>query len=732
MSNQSATQTYDRIEKLINSSRFNESFLLLKNQLQKFSNSGKHIERLRGLEDTYRYMLDYISEGHSDPSKDELVMQLKDSLHYANDILLREERMVDSSDQYSSLRRIFKLRQTDFHGLLQRFIETYKADQSHDSQGSNIISAAQSELLDEMFNYVWTMFGENVSEYEAIANVLDNDELPEYLKAILISALILGNISYFEPEAFEILLNQYENSQSTIVRARSITGVILLSMLHSQRLAGNISLRSRLLLSKEDEELKRITQEIMVNLLKTYDTKRIDNKMRNEVIPGLMKIKPEIIDKMKNLASDAENFLSDENPRWEELIENSEIGDKLKEINDMQLEGADVMVTAFSTLKAFPFFNKISNWFLPFTPGYFEFEGLPISKDEETASRLTTVMCDSDLHSFLLSLGTMPSDKREMMFKNMESQMKEAKEAMSSAIGETPQQVLSKQIRHTLQDLYRFFKFYKKKNEFKDPFGSPFLVDHIRPLLSVLDISNDNLKVMAEFYFKNKYYPESVGFFEFIDNEEPGDVNNWEKIGYSYDRMQIYDKASEWYLKAELINPGNLWLEKKLAISLKNSGKKKEALEYYNKALTQEPENYHLIMSAAQCYLDAGDPEKALKHLYHAQYLKPDKIDVQRAIAWAELLSKNFDKANSLYEKLLSNPKADKTDFLNAAHAALAGGDFKKALNLYRDFVNRSENRNITALVIALRDDSEAIKQLGIKTSDLRLIVDKIRYDQMG
>ena len=235
--------------------------------------------------------------------------------------------------------------------------------------------------------------------------------------------------------------------------------------------------------------------------------------------------------------------------------------------------------------------------------------------------------------------------------------------------------------------------------------------------------------MIAEFYFKNKYYDEASGFFELIDRFEPGDFNVWEKLGFSHDRMQRYAEAVEWYRKAEIINPANSWLIKKIAVALKNAGNPGEALIYYEKSLAEEPENYHLLMSVGQCLLSLDRPGDALRHFYHAQYLKPDKTDTLRAVAWSELLAGNHEKAKEQYSKLLKATDVVSSDFLNAAHCALASGDLKNAGKMYAEFVNRTEKRDITALLIALRDDAETLKKLGIKTADLRLIVDKIRYD---
>lgn len=722
-------QSYNKISKLINSSRFNEAFLLLKNKMKNFAELKKELDKLNDTERNYRYMLNYLAEGNNDPSQKEMIEQIKNFLTITNDMVAREERLIDSPDLYSSTRRLERLRNITLENRIHEFFSAFQEDNPDTNSESLKISSSQAQALSQLFNFVWTIGYLNADQQEALNLFFADNSTPLYAKESIISALILAGLEYMDPAALDILLNLYESSSDISIKAKSLAGLLLISLINPQNVSSNLNVRSQLMLIANDEDWNKNLNESLFSIIKTYDTKRIDNKMRNEVIPGLMKLNPEILDKMRNLASESENFLSDENPQWQELIEESEIGDKLREISDMQMEGADVLVTAFSNLKSFPFFNTLSNWFLPFIPGNYQFENLHIQNDRETISRLTTVMCDSDLHSFLLSLQSMPQEKRDIMLRNMEHQMKEAKEALESPIGETENQLLSKKLRHFLQDLYRFFKFYHKRNEFKDPFEVPFTADNIKPLISVMGIDLTTINVLAEFYFKNKYFHEASQLFRLIDEKDSQNYNLWEKIGYCEENLKNFPQAVEWYRKAELMNPDSPWLDKRLAISLKNSGYPKDAVEYYEKSLERQPDNYHLIMSAAQCYLDTGEIEKALQKFYHAQYLAPEKLDTERAIAWTELLAGNYEKSAAKYEKILSQSLALPSDFLNAAHCALASGDFKKALSLYKDFVEKDPQKDITQLVIALRDDAEIIKRLKIKTSDLRLIVDKIRYD---
>ena len=90
----------------------------------------------------------------------------------------------------------------------------------------------------------------------------------------------------------------------------------------------------------------------------------------------MMKISPSIYKKMKQdeLMNDMNSL--DKNPEWQEILEQSGIADKLKELNDLQLEGADVFMSTFSGLKSFPFFKEAANWFRPFNTEYTAFSNI--------------------------------------------------------------------------------------------------------------------------------------------------------------------------------------------------------------------------------------------------------------------------------------------------------------------------------------------------------------------
>ncbi|MDE8697704.1 hypothetical protein PZH42_26930, partial [Bacteroides cellulosilyticus] len=57
---------------------------------------------------------------------------------------------------------------------------------------------------------------------------------------------------------------------------------------------------------------------------------------------------------------------NDRNPDWDQAFEQTGLGDKIREMNDLQLEGADVYMSTFAQLKGYPFFREPLNWFYPF------------------------------------------------------------------------------------------------------------------------------------------------------------------------------------------------------------------------------------------------------------------------------------------------------------------------------------------------------------------------------
>lgn len=90
--------------------------------------------------------------------------------------------------------------------------------------------------------------------------------------------------------------------------------------------------------------------------------------MNEELLPEMMKLGPSLYKKIRQ--EDLMNDINalEENPEWQEMLDKSGITDKLKELTDLQMEGADVFMSTFSHLKSFPFSSRFKIGFCRLIP----------------------------------------------------------------------------------------------------------------------------------------------------------------------------------------------------------------------------------------------------------------------------------------------------------------------------------------------------------------------------
>ena len=170
---------------------------------------------------------------------------------------------------------------------------------------------------------------------------------------------------------------------------------------------------------------------------------------------------------MKNMRfgfeeSDEEN--NDMNPDWEDAFEKSGLGDKLREMNELQLEGADVYMSTFAALKNYPFFREVHNWFYPFSKQQSNVLKAMKQAGNQGGSLLDLILqsgffSNSDKYSLFFTIHQLPQSQQDMMLSQLnEQQVAELAEKSNvetmKKFNERPGTVSNQY----LHDLYRFFK----------------------------------------------------------------------------------------------------------------------------------------------------------------------------------------------------------------------------------------------------------------------------------
>lgn len=729
MASDNAVKLYNKITDLLRNRKLYESFSLLSSEIALQSNP-ELLDLLKKQEDTYKYMLHYLVEGYADKGRDRMLSEIISTLFFINDSILRNKTIIDSPDVYSSTLRLERVRKVSLKSRMSDYRKAESMALLAKEAGGNIQMRkdADDKLLD-LFSYIWTMFGASSDDYNAISKAVIDSDMTFQFKSQVISALMLGCIKFFDRKAVNCLLDIYDSDLDPRLSARVLVALVFIIEAHPQRVENDPALYARLSLWEDSIIIYRQLREVVMSIIRSHDTERISNKMQNEVLPELMKLRPEILNKLKNVSGGSDLEMLDINPEWEDLMNKNGLGDKLKELTEMQMEGGDVMMMAFSNLKSFPFFNTVANWFLPFSSEHHEiaahtFESAGMFND---ILDMESMMCDSDKFSFAFSLNHMPESQRTMMTEKMGEQMAQFKEAMADKKLKSSVPEFDAEVTRYVRDIYRFFKLFRKKSDFSDPFAKPLdfgSLPIIRDILSDPEILN----LVGEFYFKRGYYSEALPLLKKLSEDNREDTLLWEKIGYCHNALGDFGEALKWYKRAELVHPDSKWLLKKMALCSRMLNRFEEASEYYSKALESDPDNYHLLMSSGHCMLESGNTIGALANYYHADYVKPDKSSTWRAIAWGELLNGNSQKSLEYYSKILERDDSSATDHLNSGHAYYILGNLKEAAECYKRCARHSDY-GISGLEKALSDDTATLEKLGGDAAELNMILEKVKYD---
>ena len=675
------------------------------------------------IEETYKYMIQYMLAGARDDSRDNLLADISENILSLCDMAVRAVKRIDDNGYYYSTLRFNEYKKEHISEILKEYGNTVSEMSLAEAVDNDVTELRKNKeaLLERMFNSLFTSLGKD-NEYRDVVNYITSGYADNNITSLALSAMTLSLLCFYDKSKMTALLDIYESADNESIAARALVGIMFSLSYNKDRIESDPKLKARLYMWNDSIETFRRLRETIRVIIATRDTERITAKMKDEVIPELMKLRPDIMKTLnESNTTDIEAAMLENNPEWEEILEKSGLNKKMKELSDLQSEGADLMMVTFSNLKQFPFFDSASNWFLPF-----DANNTALSLDDamrkfiNMLSNSGNMICDSDMYSLALSAARMPETQRNMLTSQLNAQFDQLSEEMKSARLKSSTPVFDSEVQKVVRDLYRFFKLFKKREGLYDPFSRPFDFTSL-PVLGDMMQEEDVLQLVGEFYFKRGYYKEALPILLNLCEKRSDEATLYEKIGFCYQSESDFIQALNAYEKASLLKSPGPWLTNKLAYINRRLGNYEAAAEYYQKALDMEPDNVSLLMNAGNMQLQIDDLTGALRHFYHANYISPDNIKVLRAIAWVELLNGNFDKSHDYYDKVISQG-ANSADYLNAGHAALLQKDFRNSLNLYRLSAKEKSNEFKNAFI----QDLDTIVKLGIDKKTALLMLDPV------
>ena len=686
------------------------------------------------LENTYRAMLGYAEAGFNDPERDKILERLIVAAFSLADDLKENALLQNSADNYEFSRiKDFRHSQAENTAQILSKIEEYDSALSMFALlGYDFTTSRKSEddaflrekMQAQLFGRWWLVSNHSADETADLYNFVSNEQASVLNKSIAISALTMSLIRHFSEQKMLFLFKVSQLSQEAVSQ-RALVGLIIALMRYKYRLDFYPEIKKALADFTENEEVKKRLLTVIIQFIRSFDTEALTKRIHKEIFPEISKITPLLRNKAKFDDVQTADDFEDKNPEWQDIIEQSGVADKLQEISELQLEGADVFMSTFSTLKHFPFFNETMNWFLPFSEQHTAVQKV-IATDEKSLISLFSknpVMCNSDKYSFCLSLASMPKSQRGMMSKGMAFESEELEKISSE------EKLLNKQndseyiSNQYIQDLYRFYKLYPYRADFANPFGGN-LAFHSVSLLSRLGFGFEEKKRIADFYFSKNHFDKAIDLYENLITEAPTSAEIYQKIGYCYQYAGDFEKALEHYLKAETIKHNDSWTLKKIAFCYKMLRQYDNAFAYYQQVSEMTPDNTNLLLNVGHCLLNLRQYDEALAQYFKVEYLAPENANVRKAVAWCSFLANKLEQSQRYYKKLIDNaPTSD--DFLNAGHVEWVSGSKTSALDFYQKSV---EAGNLETFLSAFEQDRELLLQKGVEPGDIPLMLDMLRY----
>ena len=728
MNEQAIQEQYQHIVNLLEQKRLKEAQV----QLEAFlwnCNDWTLRNRLEQAKVSYQYMLQYMRQGVNDPERQKLYRQL-----LAETWELAEQTRISLLDEvstryYHSLHKNKKnmvagYGMSSWLKVLESFPDDMAVCQLMPDNKQSLDSALQRHegTAQYLFLTTWGNSGWTAEEEQEARLYLESELLPVNDLCLFTGAILLSLMECFDPRKFSWLLDAATHAD-TQVNQRALVIIAIILHIHSSRLRLYPELMAKLSLLDEDGSFGKQLNRVYIQLLRSRETEKIDKKMREEIIPEMMK-NPKL--NLEGLDEDAE----DHNPEWEEWIDRSGITDKLRELGELQMSGADVYMSTFSQLKQFPFFRKISHWFYPFDPQYQDIAKLSLGNDEQKISLLNILMnsdvfCNSDKYSFCFTMLQMPESQRNLMQQQLNGQH-EASEELKERLKEISQSKARAEFvsRQYIHDLYRFFKLWSRRHEIHDIFEDTLDLWNKEALSQAL-LHKEYINKLADYLFTHDDLAEAgILYDKSIELYNRKNAELWQKAGFIYQKIGSYKKAIDYYLQSDLLIPDNTWNNRHLAQCYRKEGNYPKALEYYNKVEQAQPDSLNLALQIGQCLMALERYDEALAYFFKVEYLDKKPQNARRAIGWCSFITGNHQQAKKYYDLLISEPKPIMEDWMNAGHVYYILNETEKSIEYYRKAQELCDSHDEFVRLYQI-DKKDLIKQ-GANEVDLFILPDEL------
>lgn len=737
---------------------------------------GYIVARYEDVKNDYRLMQDAMMRGLRDDKIDEVYADIMRKVYGAGlDVLIEEKVKKYSSFAYARV----SAQQTEAHpDAVRTVLEAYVQDMAMMAfEPENTRKAKMEKLTADHHAYMKQLFNAllvapmwNDRRAADFADLLLSPTIDRDDALLLVSAVMLATMNVNDPYKWDMLAEVYVRATDKVLKMRALVGWVL-SLPYDPRgprLFPFVQERIKAMLA--DKTTLKQMLDMQMQMLFCCNADADNEEIQRNIMPTLIK--------NTNLQMTRLGIVEKEDDPMKDIMDPNaaerdmeEMERKYRKMMDMQKQGSDIYFGGFSKMKTFPFFNDLCNWFAPFNAAH---PALGAARERLAGSTfLNNLMengpfCDSDKYSFALAIAQimdrMPDNVKEML--NSDA-------TFGPTVSKDEQEDPAYICRSYLQSLYRFFRLYRSKRDFLNPFILDELEDNdgnalfMSYKLLACSEMEENAVALCGFLFKRKMMREIMSMaICFKSSQNPRLVRFLALVPMTDGKWQeAYDLFAS--VSEDQHTEESLRGMAHCCMSLKRFG---EAVAIYRRLLAMHPDSFSYQLNLAVCLMSSdafsscgdaasscgdassscddassscGDDasscdassslggkvearpnkvvEEGTKLLYKLDYEHPNNANVRRVLAWCMMLQGNFDKAIDIYTRLLSQPDAVSADRLNAAYAHWLSRNVARAVALLREYCNLCEQEEAEA--------KEAAKKQGrrcepTKSRNFRLVED--------
>ncbi|MDR0828720.1 MAG: hypothetical protein LBN95_01215 [Prevotellaceae bacterium] len=745
MQNNEISNIYEQIQHSLFEKRIATAFFFIKHlttEIKDYNLTCRYDE----LVEFYSTMLNYRMSGIEDQNQKEILNHfLLDMFLFAQDV--REKLYVKQMYlfEYIQLRNFLADKSANNELSFEKTPENLQIHYLDISVNNLVTKELASErkiavfekhqrVLGYLFHYIWLKTNLSNGELETVKTILKDENIGEDSKMIVVSALTLNALRYFDAKKITLLLDSAAEADMQL-RQRCLIGFVLVFAKYGYLWNFDKNLRSQFLNFVSETGNADEIENIILQIIRTSETEKLTQHINEEIMPEMLRMTPIIKQKLKMKKDDSEENPEnddDENekiPSWEELFEKNDSFARLQELGELQMSGSDIFVSAFAQMKNHPFFRMNENWFIPFSKdNVFVSELFNRRESFFTMILDNPAMCNSDKYSFALTLLQMPENE----LKNVESGIKAEYSQMKEIIDEKKHLEKDSEVKLAaslhIRDLYRFYTQFPKYQEFDNPLLKITNIINYDIFNEIFN-SEKNIEKLAAAYFSQNHYNQALMLYLKIYDKDNPEVDICRKIGYCYQQKEMFKEALMYYFLADSLEKDNTWTLKRMAYCYKKTDDLVLAADCYRRALEITPDDFKLMFKQATCYINSNDFEKAMPILFKIDYLNPKYPKIKSALLLCAFCCGNLEKAAELAKKVADVKKPDVQDLMIAGNVALAQKNKRLALDYYNKALEIVKDLN--AFMSMIQTNLEKMENIGVSLADVETVIETILMQKL-